>query len=142
MHTSSVAPQDLLGSLISPQVYTKAQALLSVLLPALGWDFSDFASTVVYAEDQELKDQDSPSPVEGGQSHPSPARRSRSVERLGRRRDRSGGDEQKENTQLDEIRPWAKQLTENIQLGGVSSELRLFTPCAGAGVQGPVSPKP
>ena len=68
MHTSSVAPQDLLGSLISPQVYTKTQALLSVLLPAGRWGFSEFASTVVYAEDQELKDQGSPSPVEGGAS--------------------------------------------------------------------------
>ena len=101
MHTSSVAPQDPLRFLISPQVYSKTRALLSVLLPAGGWGFSDFASTVVFAEDQEFKDQSSPSPVEWGQSHPSPARRSRSVERLGRARDASGGDGQKENTQLD-----------------------------------------
>ena len=105
MHSSSVAPQDLLGSLISAQVYGKTQAILSVLLPAGGWGRSVFASSVVFAEDQELKDQGSPSPVEGGQSHPSPARRSRCFERLGRRRDVSGGDEQKEITQLDEIRP-------------------------------------
>lgn len=94
---------------------------------------------MVHAEKQAFEDQSSPSPVEGLQSQSHPARRSRSVESLDRRRDGSGGDEQKENAQLDEIRPWAKQLTENIQLAGVNSELRLFTPCASAGVQGAVS---